>query len=104
MGARDRVAQGYRTGPPGYIGWRNSFLGIDSWALQSFKNTGSVFDISHFVDAYRRTERPIDLHNLLEIQIFPSQVYPLAELRQIREGYETLKGQCHEIFCFWFFS
>ncbi len=21
----------YRTGPPGYIGWRNSFLGIDSW-------------------------------------------------------------------------
>jgi hypothetical protein len=21
------------TGPPGYIGWRNSFLGIDSWAL-----------------------------------------------------------------------
>ncbi len=24
--------KGYRTGPPGYIGWRNSFLGIDSWA------------------------------------------------------------------------
>ncbi len=23
---------GYRTGPPGYIGWRNSVLGIDSWA------------------------------------------------------------------------
>jgi hypothetical protein len=22
----------YRTGPPGYIGWRNSFLGIYSWA------------------------------------------------------------------------
>ncbi len=22
--------EGYRTGPPGYIGWRNSFLGIDS--------------------------------------------------------------------------
>jgi hypothetical protein len=22
----------WRTGPPGYIGWRNSFLGIDSWA------------------------------------------------------------------------
>ncbi len=22
----------YRTGPPGYIGWRNSFLGIDFWA------------------------------------------------------------------------
>jgi hypothetical protein len=25
--------EGYRTGPPGYIGWRNSFLGIDSGAL-----------------------------------------------------------------------
>ncbi len=24
--------EGYRTGPPGYIGWRNLFLGIDSWA------------------------------------------------------------------------
>ncbi len=32
MGARNRVGMGYRTGPPGYIGWRNSFLGIDSWA------------------------------------------------------------------------
>ena len=34
--------EGYRTGPPGYIGWRNSFLGIDSGALYTFKNTGSV--------------------------------------------------------------
>jgi hypothetical protein len=25
----------------GYIGWRNSFLGINSWAPQTFKNTGS---------------------------------------------------------------
>ncbi len=33
--------KGYRTGPPGYIGWRNSFLGIDSWAPETFKNTGS---------------------------------------------------------------
>jgi hypothetical protein len=24
--------QGYRTGPPGYIGWRNSFLEINSGA------------------------------------------------------------------------
>jgi hypothetical protein len=41
MGARNR--KGYRTGPPGYIGWRNSFLGIKSWAPYAFKNTGSVF-------------------------------------------------------------
>jgi hypothetical protein len=33
--------EGYRTGPPGYIGWRNSFLGIDSEAPYTFKNTGS---------------------------------------------------------------
>ncbi len=34
----------YRTGPPGYIGWRNSFLGIDSGAPYTFKNTGSGQD------------------------------------------------------------
>ncbi len=34
--------EGYRTGPPGYIGWQNSFLGIDSGATYTFKNTGSV--------------------------------------------------------------
>jgi hypothetical protein len=33
--------EGYRTGPPGCIGWRNSFLGIDSGAPYTFKNTGS---------------------------------------------------------------
>jgi hypothetical protein len=33
--------EGYRTGPPGYIGWRNSFLGIDSGAPFTFKNTSS---------------------------------------------------------------
>ncbi len=32
--------EGYRTGPPGYIGWRNSFLGIDSGAPYTFKNKG----------------------------------------------------------------
>ncbi len=33
--------QGYCTGPPGYIVWRNSFLGIDSGAPYTFKNTSS---------------------------------------------------------------
>ncbi len=33
--------EGYRTGPPGYIGWRNSFLAIDSGAPYTFKNSGS---------------------------------------------------------------
>jgi hypothetical protein len=33
--------EGYRNGPPGYIGWRNSFLGIDSGAPYTFKNTST---------------------------------------------------------------
>jgi len=37
--------EGYRTGPPGYIGWRNSFLGIDSVAPYTFKNTSSVLGL-----------------------------------------------------------
>ncbi len=43
MGARNRGGIGlpYRTGPPGYIGWRNSFLGINSGAPYTFKSKGS---------------------------------------------------------------
>ncbi len=40
-GLGTKEEEGYRTGPPGYIGWRNSFLGIDSGAPYTFKNTGS---------------------------------------------------------------
>jgi hypothetical protein len=36
------IEYGGRTGPPGYIGWQNRFLGIDSWDPERFKNTGSV--------------------------------------------------------------
>jgi hypothetical protein len=42
--------EGYRTGPPGYIGWRNSFLGIDSGDPYTFKNTGSDFNLGEFVE------------------------------------------------------
>jgi hypothetical protein len=41
MGVRNRVGLGLRTGPPGFIVWRNRFRGIDSWAPEKFKNTGS---------------------------------------------------------------
>ncbi len=34
--------EGYRTGQPDYIGWRNAFLGIDSGAPYTFKNPGSL--------------------------------------------------------------
>ncbi len=31
----------FKNSSSGYIGWLNSFLGINSWAPQTFKNTGS---------------------------------------------------------------
>jgi hypothetical protein len=37
MGTRTEEEEGYRTGPPGYIGWQNQFLGIDSGAPYTFK-------------------------------------------------------------------
>ncbi len=40
--------EGYRTGPPGYIVQRNSFLGIDSGAPYTFKNTGSEYSAGIF--------------------------------------------------------
>jgi hypothetical protein len=47
--------EGYSTatGPPGYIGWRNSFLGIDSGATYTFKNTGSVSAFGRYVAVLR---------------------------------------------------
>ncbi len=42
MGLGTGEEEGYHTDPPGFIGWRNSFLGIDSGAPYTFKNTGSV--------------------------------------------------------------
>ncbi len=33
--------EGHRTGPLGYMGWRNSFRGIDSGAPYTFKSTSS---------------------------------------------------------------
>ncbi len=46
--------EGYRTGPPGYIGWRNSFLGIDSGAPYTFKNTSSADEQNPFSDGMTR--------------------------------------------------
>jgi len=40
--------EGYCTSPSGYIGWRNSFLGINSGAPYTFKNTGSEYIVTPF--------------------------------------------------------
>ncbi len=56
--------EGYSTGPPGYIGWRNSFLGIDSGAPYTFKNTGS----GRFI-----TDR-INSTFLIIVLLFPSTI------------------------------
>jgi hypothetical protein len=45
--------EGYRTGPPGYIGWRNSFLGIDSGAPYTFKNTGWIPSLAESIPRSR---------------------------------------------------
>ncbi len=37
MGTRNRVGIGLSSAPPGYIGWRNRFLGIDFWNPYQFK-------------------------------------------------------------------
>ncbi len=55
--------EGYCTGPPGYVGWRNSFLEIDSGAPYTFKNTGSVpQDLLHPYSKQRNVEKK---HNFL---------------------------------------
>jgi hypothetical protein len=42
MVGRNRVGIVVSYGPPGFIGRRNRFLGIDSWASSTFTNSGSV--------------------------------------------------------------
>ncbi len=63
MGARNRGGIGLSYRPPGYIGWRNSFLGIDSWAPVTFKNTGSGRPVQQPYLAYR----PAKLHRHAEL-------------------------------------
>ncbi len=49
-GLGTKEEEGYRTGPPGYKSWQNSFLGIDYGAPYTFKNTCSMisfFDRVH---------------------------------------------------------
>ncbi len=48
MEARNRPS----TGPPDYIGWRNWFLGIDSWAPSKFENLGSGLTARSYCDCY----------------------------------------------------
>ncbi len=51
-GLGTKEEEGYRTGPSGYIGWRNSFLGIDPGAPYTFKNTGSAGPIRQLYLSY----------------------------------------------------
>ncbi len=36
-----------RTGPPGYIRWRNRFTVVDSWAPETFTNSALIFGDSY---------------------------------------------------------
>jgi hypothetical protein len=46
-GLGTKEEEGYRTGPPGYIGWRNSFLGIDSGAPYTFKTRVQMVSLTN---------------------------------------------------------
>jgi len=59
-GLGTKEEEGYRTGPPGYIGWRNSFLGIDSGVPYTFKNTGSGGPVLQIGLSYRPARLGID--------------------------------------------
>jgi hypothetical protein len=75
------VRQPYcRTGPLGYIGWRNRFLGINSWAPETFTNTGSdIFLHSGFFLALKSINSlnfyAILIFNLHSISHFFSLLY-----------------------------
>ncbi len=70
---------GYRTGPPGYIGWWNSFLGIDSclkipaqvtsYRYFSFQG-GGRFMYRHYCGAHRVKFRP--LHTSTDLLSLPT--------------------------------
>jgi hypothetical protein len=68
---------GCRTGPPGYLGWRNRFLGIDFWVFKSLKiraqdlffsfggGTGSGFTsllMERLSADYAKKEHPKSVH------------------------------------------
>jgi hypothetical protein len=52
-----------------HAGWRNSFLGVSSWAPQTFKNTGSELE---FMGARNRVG--------IGLSYRPARLYRLAEL------------------------
>ncbi len=66
--------QGFCTGPPGYRGWRNSFLGIDSWTPKTFKNTGSGQEVhTDVTSTYEAMENLVLVrryNNLEEFRVF----------------------------------
>ncbi len=53
--------QGCRTGPPGYIGWRNQLFGINSWALKCLKIPSLVIDPGHIAPVLKVPSGPARL-------------------------------------------
>ncbi len=81
-GPGTKQEQGSRTGPPGYISWRNRFLGINFWAPQKFKNIAS----GHLSDEWVRVQRfYIFSHQLLLIFTYKIR----KEISELQ-----MKGRC----------
>jgi hypothetical protein len=72
VGTRNRVGKGLysNTDPPGYIGSRNRFLGIDSWAPLKFKSLACSFYVGR-ISGWGRGE---DCKELDHISKFPFKI------------------------------
>jgi hypothetical protein len=97
-----RVADPTSLFPPDLFLYVNFVARVHRMSFRTLAPRLTVLDIPHFADAYSPTMRPIDLHNfkghypepsqslfsciilpLLEVQIFLTQVSPLAELSKV---------------------
>jgi len=106
----------YRVGPLPYIPFPPDLILYVNFVTQGapkfFKTLAprlTVLDVPYLADACSRTVPLIDLHNLRpipriqsvmmlplpEVQIFPTQVYPLAELSQVLQGMLSWSMGCN---------
>jgi hypothetical protein len=73
--------EGYHTGLQNYVGWRNSFLGIDSGAPYKYKNTSSVLTCIQWISQHRNYNNFKVLVLVLVLWITDLQVSGFSSVR-----------------------
>jgi hypothetical protein len=97
-GLRTEAEEGYRTGSPGDIGWRNSFLGIDSGAPYTFENTSSAHLHIKYVLFGSGTKVPIQYMNGPAKYSTPNRVqYCIRRTKLIYYSYKICKCAMQEL-------